>query len=88
MRKWLEGSNLTWPFFDGLPRRPDRLPQLLQDILNWDQDERYKSHNVHDFFGYLILLRNSYKHFDNLPEELKVTAEINKFHFSIDLWQY
>lgn len=69
MRYLLKDSGLTWPFLE-LPRIFDNLPYLLQDILNWDE-RNGRLHNTLDFFSYVILLRNLYKHYSGLPKELQ-----------------
>ncbi|KAK8450698.1 hypothetical protein SEVIR_6G076400v4 [Setaria viridis] len=88
MRFLLNDSGLTWPFSENLPQRSDNLPELLQAILDWDELERNVGHNILDFFSYVIVLRNCYKHFEDLPKKIKDKLISRKTLIEyIELWQ-
>jgi len=72
MRKYLgeHGAGLRWPF-QSESRVHASLPSLLQKIIDWEEDNG-KKYSVSDGMEYVILLRNLYKHYDELPEEIKV----------------
>lgn len=61
MRCLLRDSGLDWPYLK-LPRIFNNLPKLLQEILDWDASNG-RLHNTFDFFSYVILVRNLYKHY-------------------------
>lgn len=77
----LRGSDLTWPFAENSPQRSCNLPELLQSILAWEA-QRGRKYNILDFFSYIILLRNCYKHREDLPQNIKVTniTQVPLFH--------
>lgn len=77
MRYLLRGSGMDWPYLK-LPRIFDNLPVLLQEILDWDESNG-RLHNTLDFFSYVILVRNLYKHYNDLPKNLQVT-NLTQFH--------
>ncbi|PUZ67856.1 hypothetical protein GQ55_3G467600 [Panicum hallii var. hallii] len=66
----LRGSDLTWPFAENSPQRSCNLPELLQSILAWEA-QRGRKYNILDFFSYIILLTNCYKHREDLPQNIK-----------------
>ncbi|KAG2622076.1 hypothetical protein PVAP13_3NG287141 [Panicum virgatum] len=69
-------SGLTWPFHENSSQKSCDL-KLLQLIIAWEA-QRGKVHNVKDFFSYVILLTNCYKHREDRPGDnraVEVTRE-------------
>lgn len=72
LRYTLSGDdNLCWPF-ENTERRYHNLPSIIRQLLEWE-DNNGRDYNILDFFGYIILLRNCFKHYKKFPEEIKVS---------------
>uniref|UniRef100_A0A0E0HA82 KEN domain-containing protein n=1 Tax=Oryza nivara TaxID=4536 RepID=A0A0E0HA82_ORYNI len=54
----------------GWPVKDKYLPKILSDIVEVDSLQG-REHNLKDFSDYVNLLRNRYKHFNGLPDEVK-----------------
>lgn len=65
----------------GWPVKDKYLPKILSDIVEVDSLQG-REHNLKDFSDYVNLLRNRYKHFNGLPDEVKVIDipdEVSRF---------
>lgn len=65
-------DDFHWPFVK-LPKLEQNLPPMLQQILSGERQMKRKF-DVTFFCDYINLLRNSYKKFNELPENVKVIA--------------
>ncbi|KAF2954377.1 hypothetical protein DAI22_01g477600 [Oryza sativa Japonica Group] len=78
-------DDFHWPFVK-LPKLEQNLPPMLQQILSGERQMKRKF-DVTFFCDYINLLRNSYKKFNELPENVKALC-INQDGFIklIDGW--
>ncbi|KAL6853325.1 hypothetical protein ACP4OV_019354 [Aristida adscensionis] len=72
MRDSLNGRipELDWPY-ERDPHIFQNLPRLLCLILDWEEYENGRKFSTKEFFDYLILMRNCFKHQKKLPRQIK-----------------
>lgn len=75
IRLLLRGLQLHWPS-EKTPYGRDNLPSIVLQLLHWEETENARKYSTTDLFEYVILLRNCFKHYKKLPEEIKVNKWI------------